>query len=58
VGGEVTCGTHFFIGLGGVVVPRVKIGNSVSVSAGALVAGPLPDGCRVIQQKSRVLGGL
>lgn len=58
VGGEVLCGPQFFIGLGGVVVPRVKIGSSVSVSAGALVSGDLPDGSRVIQQKSRVLGSL
>jgi methionyl-tRNA formyltransferase len=57
LGGEVTCGTHFFIGLGGVVVPRVKIGDRVTVSAGALVAGHLPNGSKVIQQKSRVLSG-
>jgi UDP-3-O-[3-hydroxymyristoyl] glucosamine N-acyltransferase len=58
LGGEVMCGPRFFIGLGGIVVPRVRIGSGVSVSAGALVTSSLPDGSRVIAQKSRAFGSL
>ena len=50
-------GDNCLIGAGAIVIGGVRIGNNVKIGAGAVVNGDVPDGCTVVAQPMRVIGG-
>lgn len=50
-------GDNCLIGAGAIVIGGVRIGNNVKIGTGAVVNGDVPDGCTVVAQPMRVIGG-
>lgn len=50
-------GDGCLIGAGAVIIGGVKIGNCVKIGAGAVVSTDIPDGCTVVSQAVRMIGG-
>ncbi|HEY9870016.1 MAG TPA: acetyltransferase [Candidatus Obscuribacterales bacterium] len=52
--GEVTIGQGTFLGIGTIVIPRIKIGSWATAGAGSVVVGAVEDNCTVMGVPARV----
>jgi acetyltransferase-like isoleucine patch superfamily enzyme len=55
MGGEVEVGERAFVGIGAVVLPRVRIGAGSTVAAGAVVTRDVPAGATVVGVPARIV---
>jgi len=55
VSGKVSIGKFSFIGTGSVILPGVKIGNNVTVGAGAVVSKDLPDNAVAVGVPAKII---
>ena len=53
--GPVIIGDRFCAGTGAKILGPLRIGNDVTVGAGAVVTFDVPDGCTVVGQKARII---
>ena len=48
-------GTRCFIGVGTKILPRVKVGNNVTIAAGSLVTKDIPSDSKVMGIPARIV---
>lgn len=54
IGGDAIIGDNFFAGVSATIIPRIKIGNNVSISAGTLVTRNVPDDSMIFCNPSKI----